>query len=284
MGTRSDTFYDVLGVRRDASPEDVERAYERVRKELTRDPELVDRRRAAIAKAAYTTLTDAAAREEYDALLRGGRPVVRLGHLLAVAGGVLLLVAIVWAWHAISSHFASRNEQLERLQSDGGRRIGRIEAALVSGEVRDLGIAVEIGEGQMAAICGDLPPGTALTVRQRNASSAAEATRNEGALCLLNVKTAHEGPALRASVPADGERVFVVLPSADRASVTEAVARPAPQAAPAAAFRLELRPAPPNGTPVYDGAGQLAGMVVAAGPNADALIIPASAIARLRSP
>ena len=140
------TFYEVLGVKRSAHAQDIERAYFRIREKMQRDD---DARRAAVLKVAYTTLSDPQSRAEYDASLAEPRQPVRVIDLFIAAGGILLLAVVLWIGYRYflagpaSAPPAQTAVDASRLLQDVGRHVSRIQAALVSGEVLDLGLGVD---------------------------------------------------------------------------------------------------------------------------------------------
>src|SRR4029453_5553573 len=96
----SPTFYEVLGVSRDAKITDVTRAYNRHQREVTRDNSPPDLNPEALLREAFQTLSDPGRRERYDASLvapdrrrRSRMRAVWIGALgVALAGGYLYFV------------------------------------------------------------------------------------------------------------------------------------------------------------------------------------------------
>ncbi|HUP30903.1 MAG TPA: DnaJ domain-containing protein, partial [Usitatibacter sp.] len=66
MATGNKTFYEILGVGRDAKAQEIDRAYARLRSEMQKESSVPNPRLAAMAKVAYETLSDPQRREEYD--------------------------------------------------------------------------------------------------------------------------------------------------------------------------------------------------------------------------
>jgi hypothetical protein len=147
-----------------------------------------------------------------------------------------------------------------------GSHVARLEGALVSGEVRDLGMAVDVGDGEMIAPCRDLAAGMSLAVKQDRFRAPAEVTRSNPDLdiCTLGVKAARRGIEVRRGPPGSQEKLQAVLVGAGG----QVEARPV-SVTPTrdATGTLEVRAAAtlPPGTPIFDAQGRLAA-IVAGGP------------------
>lgn len=285
------TFYEVLGVKRTAHAQDIERAYFRIREKTQRDD---DARRAAVLKVAYTTLSDPQSRAEYDASLAEPRQPVRVVDLFIAAGGILLLAIVLWIAYRYffagpaSAPPARTAVDAPRLLQDVGRHVSRIEAALVSGEVRDLGLGVEIGEGRMAASCGELSPGTALTVHQAATVLRAEALSAPAPteICVLDVPGVRTGVGIRASAPSAEDKLYAIVRGDSAPEVKSASFTGVMQTPTGPAFALKAKDRLPNGTPVFDAHEALVGLVLdpqAVAPGS-ALVMPASRIGEARRP
>lgn len=280
------TFYEVLGVKRTAHAQDIERAYFRLREKIQRDD---DARRAAVVKVAYATLSDPQSRAEYDASLAEPRHPVRVIDLFIGAAGLLLVGIVLWIGYRYffagpaSAPPARTIVDAPRLLQDVGRHVSRMQAALVSGEVRDLGLAVEIGEGRMAASCRELSPGTALTVRQGSTVLRAEALSAPSPTqpCVLEVQGVRSGVALRPTAPTAEDKLYAIVRGDGAPEIQPVTFNGVVQAPTGAAFTLRAKAALPNGTPVFDGHEALVGLVLepqALAPGAT-LVMPASRIA-----
>jgi len=289
MSAAAKTFYEVLGVKRSATAQDIEQAYARLRSQLQQESSALDPRRAAIAKVAYTTLSDPQARSEYDDQLGFKRKPVRVVDLLLwAAGGVVLLGLAWWVYRWQMNRAAAlgvdAGVDLPRLVRDMGPRVARLEAALVSGDVRDLGLAVETADNEMTAACPELAPGTALTVNDGNASSHAEITRENGGkgLCTLAVKGVRGGMRLRPEVPRPNETLQAIVrtggaPAARAVSIARTLETPQ-----GTAFVLTAAEGLPKGAPIFDMRELLVAIVVGAdeaAPGAVLALSPATATA-----
>ena len=269
MSAATKTFYEVLGLERSATAQDIEEAYARLRAELHLGSSVPDPRRAAIAKVAYTTLSDCQARADYDDQLGFKRQPLRVIDLILLGAGALLLAGLAWwiyQWqmNRAAAADAGAGVDVARLVRDMGPRVARLEGALVSGAVRDLGLAVESGDNEMAAACPDLPPGTALTVHDGRTPLHAEIARDSGGkgLCILAVNGVRGSMKLRAQAPVASETLQALVRSGDAvAAQAVSVARtsPTPQGT---AYVLKASAALPAGTPIFDMREQLVAVVV----------------------
>ena len=272
MAAGRKTFYEVLGVKPGAKAHDIGRAYARIRSDMQKEHTAPDARFAAMAKVAYETLSDPDKRAEYDEslgivqssparrrkLLVWGGGAVAVAGIAAVVGGYLM---------QRPAHTASgeRIPTVAELVQDVGNRVGRVRGALMSGEVRDLGLAVETGEGEMAFPCRGIPAGMVLTVQEGATPMRAELSRAQEDLgiCLIAVKGVREGVKVRPGVPAVQEALQAIVPGADgapqaiRVHVARTLQDPKGQA-----FALNAATTLPNGTPVFDAQARLVGLVV----------------------
>ena len=285
------TFYEVLGVKRTAHAQDIERAYFRIREKTQRDDDV---RRAAVLKVAYTTLSDPQSRAEYDASLTEPRQPVRVIDLFIAAAGVLLAGIVLWIGYRYffagpaSAPAARTIVDAPRLLQDVGRHVSRIQAALVSGEVRDLGLAVEIGEGRMAASCRELSPGTALTIRQGETVLRADALSAPSPTepCVLDVPGVRSGVTLRPKAPSAEDTLYAVVrangpPESQSVTFNGLIQTPT-----GPAYTLKAKTTLPNGTPIFDAHEALVGLVLepqASAPGAT-LVMPAARLAEAVRP
>lgn len=280
------TFYEVLGVKRTADAGAIEQAYARVR---AKPDAKEDARRAAVLKVAYTTLSNPDARAEYDQSLAEPRQPVRVIDLFIAAAGIVLLSIVLWIAYRYffagpaSAPPAQTLVDAPRLLQDVGRHVSRMRAALVSGEVRDLGLAVETGESRMAASCGEMSPGTALTIDQAGTELRAEALSapSPTEICVLDVPGVHSGVTIRTTPPSAGDKLYAVVRDAAAPQARAVVFNGVTQGPSGAVFTLKAGDALPNGTPVFDAHEALVGLVLA--PQAVApgmvLVMPAARIA-----
>jgi len=249
------TLYEVLGVSRNAKANEIGLAYQRLRAAMQDETSAPDARRAAMAKMAYETLSDAERRAEYDATLEDDAlPVaMRKRQMRMVAIAVLLVVAagIAGYWFLVRAPQSDRDALAPRQVVEAvASHVARVEGALVSGEVRDLGMAVDVEQDKFQA--------------------QAEVTRSnpDVGICTLGVKAARAGIRMRTDVPGAQEPLQAVLVGAGGAIEARPVT--VRRAAQEGKGALEVRsPATlPPGTPIFDAQARLVGIV--APPSASA--------------
>jgi hypothetical protein len=268
------THYEVLSIPRTAKVTDIGRAYNRLRAEMQKDSWAPDARFAAQVQAAYDTLSDPDKRDAYDRSLDGVAPMFGKGRRGAYAAAFTLVVAAgaAAAWHAFlrgPQRPAEKMVEPAELLQSVSTHVGKVQGSLVTGEVRDLGAAVAVGDGQMATTCRDFTPGATLRVRSADYSSNAEVLRanEELGVCMLAVKSASAGLPLREIPLAARDNVIAVVPSEKgphstrKGTVVRAVAD-----ARGPVVELKFATPLPHGTPVFDGEGRLAAMVSAHSP------------------
>jgi hypothetical protein len=269
------TLYEVLGVSRNAKANEIGLAYQRLRAAMQDETSAPDARRAAMAKMAYETLSDAERRAEYDATLEDDAlPVaMRKRQMRMVAIAVLLVVAagIAGYWFLVRAPQSDRDALAPRQVVEAvASHVARVEGALVSGEVRDLGMAVDVADNEMIVPCAGLAAGMALNVKQDKFQAQAEVTRSnpDVGICTLGVKAARAGIRMRTDVPGAQEPLQAVLVGAGGAIEARPVT--VRRAAQEGKGALEVRsPATlPPGTPIFDAQARLVGIV--APPSASA--------------
>ena len=276
------TFYDVLNVPRRAKPEEIDRAYARVRAELRKASAAPNPRLTAMAKVAYETLSNPTRRAEYDRSLvepvdkaadaveeadapRGRRlPLMAIVAVLVVAGSGAAAY-FYWAQPRTASPAAAAPGGLDTtsLAQEVGPHVARLKSAHMSGEVRDLGMAVALGE-QMVTTCQGVSASSALSVSAGGSSRSASLTREdrERDVCTVAAKGFSSELKTRASTPAPKEKLAAVLIGA----TGEAIARPVDvvrmlEDPKGPAFAVKAGIELPNGTPLFDAQLRLVGLV-----------------------
>lgn len=284
MTDDNQTLYEVLGVGRNAKADEIGWAYNRIRTELQKESSAPNPRLATLAKVAYETLSDPRHRAEYDATLGSAilpKPVAqkkkrRRGK--SIVPSVIALVAVAVAVAGAGYYYFFARPAPTAAQRQGEKELspqeivqavaphlGRVQGALMSGEVRDLGIATAMGENEMVTTCRGIAAGMSLTVKGAELTSKAELARanEELDICTLTVKGAASGIKTRPGVPGPQEKILAVLVNANGQPETRAVsvARSIKEAA-APALELKAAVPLPNGTPAFDSQARLVGIVV----------------------
>jgi hypothetical protein len=142
--------------------------------------------------------------------------------------------------------------------------LGRVQGALMSGEVRELGTAVAVGQDEMVTTCRGFTTGAELSVTVADSTSRAELARanDELDICILAVKGVGSGIRMRQGPPAAGEKVqAIVLGPAGPAQVRQGSVVRLIEDAKGAVFEIMMAELLPNGTPVFDSQDQLVGIV-----------------------
>jgi hypothetical protein len=267
------TLYDVLGLRRDASQRDIQRAYRKAMAELQDERTAPDPRRQVLVKEAYEVLSDPGRREGYDASLRGPT-------LLGVSGGAVprkrwtivfgtLLIALGLAYYLFVARETIDPAKLHpdtdvamQLHTKASVAIGRVNRIDMSGRSTPLGVAVAVQEGVMMTPCSGLAPGAqiAVSIPPRTAPGEILHADEASGLCRLRMHAGGSWPLpVSAQEPRPGERVFTVHLNAQG----EAVLREAKvvQVVPAASSRVVEIAQPGasfvDGSPLLDQQGRV---------------------------
>jgi hypothetical protein len=268
MAQNKKTLYEALGVPRNAKNTDIGLAYNRFKAAMQKEDAAPDPRGAAMAKAAFETLSDPERRAQYDASLEPA-PVAKSRNPILIGTVLFLAAAAGLAFVLIDRHpkpAAAAPLDAQQLLDATSPSIGRLRVAVMSGEVRPAGVAIATGAGELATTCHEFPAGAQITINlPEGASQASIARANEDLdICILGVKSP---PArfvkLRSGEPAAGEKVYAILAEGARPDqlkegrVKRAIADPK-----GAAMELEFPGASlPTGSPVVDSQGRLVGLI-----------------------
>lgn len=278
------SFYEILGVGRGADADEIALAYERIEGESKKDSTPPDPQGMAMAKVARDTLTNAALRAEYDRRLaampkpeparqskpaKARRKPARPVPMPAIVSAVVVIVAVGAGWFLLRPAPATQGREAARstpaqLGDQVALQVGRVQAALMSGEVRELGVAVASAEDEMVTTCRGMVPGAQLSVNVGGSATKAELARaNEQIdVCTLRVKGIAAGVKARADVPPASEKLLAVTPGAAKPATVAARAE-RPLADPAGpAMEVKAGSPLPNGTPIFDSQARLVGLVV----------------------
>jgi hypothetical protein len=288
MAQNKKTLYEVLGVSRDAKGTDIVRAYNRIRADQQKETAAPDPRLLAMAKAAHDTLSDPDRRDEYDRSIAGEPFVAKNRNAMVVAASLAAVVAA-----GAGYYFASRSAspppekplEPQELLAAVSPQVGRVQMALMSGEVRDLGTAVAIGENEMVTTCHGMTVGAQLSVKVGELETKAEMGKANQDLdiCTLSVKNAGGSIKVREGFPGVNEKLEAVFlgpagkPLLRQASVARFIDDPQGKV-------IEIRSTIPlpNGTPVFDHHGRLAAIITASNSSQTGLIValPGSRVAQ----
>jgi hypothetical protein len=288
MARNNKTFYEVLGVPHDAKITDINRAYNRIRADQQKESTAPDARLLAAAKVAHDTLSDPDRRDEYDRAIAGpGFATKHRKPVIAAASLAVVTAAVAGYYFASRSAGPPAEKPLEpqELLAAVSPQIGRVQMALMSGEVRDLGTAVAIGENEMVTTCHGMTVGGQLSVKTGELNVKAEMGKANQDLdiCTLSVKNAGGSIKVREGFPGLNEKLEAVFlgpagkPLLRSASVTRFIDDLQGKV-------LEMRSSMPlpNGTPVFDQRGRLAAIVTASNASQTGLVValPGSRVAQ----
>ena len=220
MNAAQRTYYEILGITRNAKPHEVKRAYDRIRAELRTETAAPDPRRLVQVQTAYEVLSDEARRAAYDeALRRVPMRAARKRRLWVLAGGAAIVALGCAAWFATRPTGPKPRTETEIL-SMVTPAVGRVHALAISGGTSMLGIAVAIGPGRLAMPCGGLAPGMELVVRigSRGAPARVADASGQHGYCLIRAPEAGSWPLpVAGRLPRAGDKVYIarVSPSGD---------------------------------------------------------------------
>jgi len=214
VNTTHGTHYQILGITRNAKAYEVQRAYDRIRKEMRSEAAAPDPRRLLQVQTAYEVLSDEARRAAYDEeLSRGRSEPAGQRRFWIVAGGLAAVVALgVVAWLA-SRPSGPRPPGETEVLSMLTPAVGRVRAVDMSGHAAVLGLAFAIGPARLATQCEGLAPNMELVVRigSRDVQARAIDAAGEHGYCLVRAPEAGSWPLeVAPRLPAEGDKVYGV--------------------------------------------------------------------------
>jgi hypothetical protein len=202
MIERKETLYDVLGVSRDAKVTDVTRAYNRLRKEATRDDAIPDLKREAKLKEAYDTLSDPDRREAYDRSLVAPdrKHASRLRGIAIGALGVALAAGWLFFMKSPSTPTVKARAS-EEILNDIAISIAKVQSIDLSGQATNVGDAFAIGENVLVSACAGVAPTAQLVVLipPRQVPARILSVDDEIGLCRLVAQGTGSRPILRST-------------------------------------------------------------------------------------
>jgi len=293
------TFYDDLGVRRNSSGAEVERAYRAFRKQVDDPSSVPDAPREARMRIAYETLSDPAKRAAYDERLAGSRSEGRSkGGLFAVLG-IVAVGAVVGGWFLLRPSApppgSPTNRAVAELTNRARLAVNRVDSTDSSGKAAPLGIAFAIGEGTVATACNRITPTTTLTlsVAPQPVPVTVSEVDDKLGVCKLSAAGIGGSPlAVAEATPKSGDTVYVTqLDAAGAVTLVKTqVTRVAPSSRGGTVVETSVATAPEQqGGPVFDEYGRVVGValtgeVVRVTPEWAARIKPVEAPAPVAAP
>ncbi len=237
MADPRETHYEILGIRPEASPLDIQRVFDRFVADLPRAETPPDPRRERRMRDAYAVLSDPARREAYDALLAAGAAEGAKrsrGIAIAVGSALLMLGAGIYGWRALKSSVkpptAIAALAVAEIATQAGRALGHVDAYDLSGKVTALGFGAAVEAGTLVVACPTLVAGSQLKVRNGpRAVSALVVHRSESlGLCRLAVEGGGAAApiAVAPAAPAAGDQVYAAtLDAAGEAKLLESTVK-----------------------------------------------------------
>lgn len=280
------TFYDALGVDRDARPSEIRRAYDRLVAEFDLDTTPPDPRREALIREAFAVLSDPQRRAEYDRSLetsaaeprpKGGRRAIAIGAAAAVAA-VVALAALLFGGRSPAPTVAAK--PVAEILAEASRSVGRMQAFELSGNPVATGVAFAVAPGVMATACQGLAPGAQVVVRigSREVPARLDAADEALGLCRLAVDGAGSWPLPGGPVPRAGDKVYAVgLSGAGEVQLAQAqVKRVFPEGGHSVVDAGIAVPAGHGGRPLLDAGGRIVAAAVSppGGGTAVHVVIP----------
>ena len=264
------THYEVLGVRSDARPHEIQRAYASIRRELDHEAAAPDPRREALVRSAYETLSDDRRRAEYDALLNAPPTPRESGKRVGVAVGVIVLLAAAGG----AAFFlrpqpapAAGTKTPDELARMATAAMGRLEAMDVSGKGGPIGLAFAVEENTMVTSCTGIAPTSQLTVKMppRVISAHIAQVDQKMGVCKISADGVGGKPLPITGVsPKPGDTVYAVKMNAvGEASVVEATVKSTPVEDGVRSFELSVPVLEDRrGGPVLDAYGRVIGVAL----------------------
>ena len=263
------SLYQVLRISKDARPDEIERAYQRIKRELNRETTPPDPRLRVMIEHAHDVLTDPARREAYDRewyapraqIQRARRSPVTMAATLAALASVGIAIWMTTREPAEASHAVRPKAEIQEAVSMAVGRVTRID---MSGVQQPLGVAFAIAEGTLVTSCEGLTPDAVVMVHfgKRAApvrvTSLDEVTR----LCKLTGATVGSWPLpLSPRYPSRGQPMFVpVVGPNNEPRLRDASFRTAVQLGDVHAFQADAAPDVRDlGTPLLDADGRVVG-------------------------
>ena len=285
MPAKTPTHYEVLGVRSDARPHEIQRAYGKIRKELDHEAAAPDPRREALVRSAWATLSDEKLRAEYDAMLDAPPAPRESGKRVGLAVGAVVVLAAVGAafvFRAPQPAPATGTKTPEELGRMATAAMGRLEAMDVSGKGGPIGLAFAVEENTMVTSCAGIAPTSQLTVKMppRVISARIAQVDQKVGLCKIAAEGVGGKPLAITGVPSrPGDKVYAVKMNAvGEASVVEATVKSAPVEDGVRSYELSVPVLEERrGAPVLDAYGRVIGVALLGDSEAKGRVVALSA-------
>lgn len=213
MAASRTTHYETLGVRPDAIPTEVERAWRKYRAEADQASAAPDRGRETRMRAAYETLRDPVKRAAYDDSLKSPRRRARPRNVILLTLAVLVLAGAALAAYLLQPAPAPPPGALSagELLHNASQAMGRVESLDMSGKAARIGLAFALEEGVVATSCEGINPTSQLTLQMGRRAVPVKVAQVDEKLgvCKLSAKDIGGWPLpVSATDPSPGEVVY----------------------------------------------------------------------------
>jgi hypothetical protein len=254
------SLYRVLDVPKDASPQEIERAYRRIKARMQQETTPPDPRLRILIEHAHDVLTDAARRGAYDRQWDSpAAQAKRVARSPAALAAIVAAVASVSAaaWLALRDEAPSGEARPRKdVQGTVSMAVGRVSRIDLNGHDALLGVAFAIADGTLVTSCEGLKPDAQVLVHfgKRAAPVSVSATDEATGLCTLSGSNVGSWPLTLASAPPHpGQPVYGIAVARDfEPKLVDGKVRTVPGGILRA---IEAEPAPPAealGAPLLD--------------------------------
>src|SRR5258706_14243839 len=263
MAERKETLYDVLGVPRDAKLQDVTRAYNRHKSQVTHDAAPPDLKRETMIREAYETLSDLDRRDAYDKSLIAPdsryRSRVR-AIVIGLAGVSVAGVYLLFRRPASAPVVAARTSQ--EILNDASIAIARVQSIDMSGQTVPVGMAFAIGENVLVSSCTGVTPTAQLvvTIPPRQVPARILSVDEEMGLCRLVARGTGSKPLTLSQTEAKAGDVVYAAKVNETGNVALQQGLVKRVAFEPKTKVIEAPVSAPNGAPLLDAQGPLLGV------------------------
>lgn len=265
------THYEELGVKPNAIPTEIERAWRKYRAEADQVTAAPDRVRETRMRAAYETLSDPVKRAAYDDSLKAPARRSSRGIWLAFFGVLVLGGVAAGAWLLQPPPPPPPGSlSLEQLTHSASQAMARVESVDMSGKATRIGLAFSIHEGVVATSCEGINPMSQLSLQMIRRSVPVKVAQVDEKLgvCKLAAKDVGSWPLEATTAdPSPGDTVYATKMNAvGEVSLVEAKVKRVVSSERGKTIEISVAVLPERqGGPVLDSRGRLVGVQILPG-------------------